>query len=91
MTCWARNRFSPRSEKKASNWTRVKRSVRALRRLGSAALDLAYVADGRFDGFAPLTAGENELEVTAVLADGSPASARRRVYYEKPEIGRAHV
>lgn len=33
------------------NWATLSRSTRALRRGGSAALDLAYVADGRFDGF----------------------------------------
>jgi myo-inositol-1(or 4)-monophosphatase len=33
------------------NWARVSRITRALRRYGSAALDLAYVADGRFDAF----------------------------------------
>jgi myo-inositol-1(or 4)-monophosphatase len=34
-----------------ANWTQLSRRARALRRGGSAALDLAYVADGRFDGF----------------------------------------
>lgn len=33
------------------NWEALSRSTRALRRGGSAALDMAYVADGRFDGF----------------------------------------
>jgi len=33
------------------NWTHLSRATRGLRRIGSAALDLAYVADGRFDGF----------------------------------------
>ncbi len=33
------------------NWVTLSRGTRALRRGGSAALDLAYVADGRFDGF----------------------------------------
>jgi myo-inositol-1(or 4)-monophosphatase len=33
------------------NWARLGRAARGLRRLGSAALDLAYVAAGRLDGF----------------------------------------
>lgn len=33
------------------NWAALSRATRALRRGGSAAIDLAYVADGRFDGF----------------------------------------
>jgi myo-inositol-1(or 4)-monophosphatase len=33
------------------NWVRVGRKVRGVRRLGAAALDLAYVASGRLDGF----------------------------------------
>ncbi|MCO5168844.1 MAG: inositol monophosphatase [Planctomycetes bacterium] len=33
------------------NWVTLSRATRALRRGGSAAIDLAYVADGRFDGF----------------------------------------
>jgi myo-inositol-1(or 4)-monophosphatase len=34
-----------------ANWCRLTREARGTRRLGSAALDLAYVAAGRFDGF----------------------------------------
>lgn len=34
-----------------ARWERVIRAARAVRRAGSAALDLAYVAAGRFDGF----------------------------------------
>ncbi len=33
------------------NWVHLGRRVRGLRRLGAAALDLAYVASGRLDGF----------------------------------------
>jgi myo-inositol-1(or 4)-monophosphatase len=33
------------------NWAHLSKITRAVRRFGSAALDLAYVADGRFDGF----------------------------------------
>ena len=33
------------------NWSRLSRVSRGLRRCGAAALDLAYVADGRYDGF----------------------------------------
>lgn len=33
------------------NWARLSLMTRGLRRVGSASLDLAYVADGRFDGF----------------------------------------
>jgi len=33
------------------NWSRLSLVSRGLRRCGSAALDLAYVADGRYDGF----------------------------------------
>lgn len=35
----------------AANFTRLSKVTRGLRRMGSAALDLAWVADGRFDGF----------------------------------------
>jgi myo-inositol-1(or 4)-monophosphatase len=34
-----------------ANWARLSLATRGLRRMGSAALDLAYVAAGRFDGF----------------------------------------
>ena len=34
-----------------SNWARLGLLTRGLRRMGSAAIDLAYVAAGRFDGF----------------------------------------
>src|SRR5690606_25681363 len=33
------------------NWSRLSPLTRGLRRMGSAALDLAWVADGRFEGF----------------------------------------
>jgi myo-inositol-1(or 4)-monophosphatase len=33
------------------NWAALSMQTRGLRRVGSASLDLAYVADGRFDGF----------------------------------------
>lgn len=33
------------------NWKNVSMEARGLRRMGSAAIDLAYVADGRLDGF----------------------------------------
>ncbi len=47
------------------NFARVSRLVRGLRRFGSAAVDLAYVAAGRFDGF-----WELHLEPHDVAAGG---------------------
>jgi myo-inositol-1(or 4)-monophosphatase len=38
-------------EDNLDNFTRTTRATRGVRRLGSAALDLAYVACGRLDGF----------------------------------------
>ncbi|RMG16618.1 MAG: inositol monophosphatase [Planctomycetota bacterium] len=49
------------------NWVAVKRRARALRRMGSAALDLAYVADGRFDGFWELHLKPYDVAAGAVL------------------------
>lgn len=45
------------------NWARLAGKCRGLRRCGSAALDLAYVADGRYDGFWEL--GLNPWDVAA--------------------------
>lgn len=49
------------------NFGRFYPDVRGLRRLGSAALDLAYVADGRFDGFWELYLSPHDLAAGALL------------------------
>ncbi len=43
--------YGSRSDQFLQTFTDVMREVQAIRRLGSAALDLAYVAAGRFDGY----------------------------------------
>jgi myo-inositol-1(or 4)-monophosphatase len=43
--------------------------ARAVRRMGSALLDLAYVAAGRFDGFWELTLGPWDVAAAAVLVE----------------------
>ncbi len=50
-----------------ANWTAVKKAVRGMRRMGSAALDLAYVADGRLDGFWEMHLKPYDLAAGAVL------------------------
>ena len=49
------------------NWTHLSSIVRGLRRIGSAALDLAYVADGRFDGFWELHLKSYDVAAGVVL------------------------
>jgi myo-inositol-1(or 4)-monophosphatase len=50
-------------DRNLDNWARLSIVSRGLRRCGSAALDLAYVADGRYDGFWEL--GLNPWDVAA--------------------------
>ena len=50
-------------DRNLANWSRVSEVSRGLRRCGSAALDLCYVADGRYDGFWEL--GLNPWDVSA--------------------------
>jgi myo-inositol-1(or 4)-monophosphatase len=50
-----------------ANWTAAKRAVRGMRRMGSAALDLAYVADGRLDGFWEMHLKPYDVAAGAVL------------------------
>ena len=50
-------------DRNLDNWGRLSVVSRGLRRCGSAALDLAYVADGRYDGFWEL--GLNPWDVAA--------------------------
>ena len=49
------------------NWARLARISRGLRRCGSAALDLAYVADGRYDGFWELNLNAWDVAAGALL------------------------
>ncbi len=42
--------------------------------------------DGSFDGFVPLAAGWNRLEISAIGPDGRRLRLERRVFYEKPEV-----
>ncbi|MFN8546775.1 MAG: inositol monophosphatase family protein [Candidatus Eisenbacteria bacterium] len=49
------------------NWARLARISRGLRRCGSAALDLAYVADGRYDGFWELNLNPWDVAAGALL------------------------
>lgn len=49
------------------NWARLSLVSRGLRRCGSAALDLAYVACGRYDGFWELYLGAWDIAAGAVL------------------------
>jgi myo-inositol-1(or 4)-monophosphatase len=49
------------------NWARLAGKCRGLRRCGSAALDLAYVADGRFDGFWELGLSPWDVAAGALL------------------------
>lgn len=79
--------FSYRQEKMAENlkhFGRISLEVRAVRRIGSAALDLCYVACGRFDGYWELTLHPWDVAAGKLLVeeaggrvtrlDGSPAS-----------------
>ncbi|MBI2321467.1 MAG: inositol monophosphatase, partial [Chloroflexi bacterium] len=68
-------------------WERLIRAARAVRRAGSAALDLAYVAAGRFDGFWEDWLGPWDLAAGLLLVreaggavtdlQGGPAGPRR--------------
>ncbi|MFN0243649.1 MAG: inositol monophosphatase family protein [Planctomycetota bacterium] len=49
------------------NWNRFFLDVRGLRRMGSAAMDLAYVASGRFDGFWELHLAPHDVAAGALL------------------------
>jgi myo-inositol-1(or 4)-monophosphatase len=49
------------------NFARFYREVRGLRRLGSAALDLAYTAAGRFDGYWELHLAPHDVAAGALL------------------------
>jgi myo-inositol-1(or 4)-monophosphatase len=49
------------------NWNALFLEVRDLRRLGSAALDLAYVAAGRYDGFWELYLAPHDVAAGALL------------------------
>jgi myo-inositol-1(or 4)-monophosphatase len=49
------------------NFRRFFHSVRGMRRMGSAALDLAYVAAGRFDGFWELHLAPHDVAAGALL------------------------
>lgn len=49
------------------NWNRFFLDVRGLRRMGSAAVDLAYVAAGRFDGFWELHLASHDVAAGALL------------------------
>ncbi len=49
------------------NWARLSLETRGLRRCGSAALDLAYVADGRYDGYWELSLSPWDVAAGALL------------------------
>jgi myo-inositol-1(or 4)-monophosphatase len=49
------------------NWSRLSLETRGLRRCGSAALDLAYVADGRYDGYWELALSPWDVAAGALL------------------------
>ena len=51
---------------------------------GAAGRAVRVFPDGSFDGYAPLAPGDNDLEVTATLADGRRVEARRHLYFQKP-------
>jgi myo-inositol-1(or 4)-monophosphatase len=50
-----------------ANFDRVILAVRGIRRMGSAAMDLAYVAAGRFDGYWELHLSPHDLAAGALL------------------------
>ena len=51
------------------DFRRIAVRARAVRRMGSALLDLAYVAAGRFDGFWELTLGPWDVAAAAVVLE----------------------
>jgi len=57
-----------------------------VRNLSSGALGRAVriFPDGSFDGYVPLAAGWNELELEVVVTQRAPVRERRRIYYEPP-------
>lgn len=59
-------RDDPRRDN-AANFTGLLRAVRDLRRMGSAALDLAYVAAGRLDGYWELGLAPHDVAAGALL------------------------
>jgi myo-inositol-1(or 4)-monophosphatase len=50
-----------------ANFGRFFYDVRGMRRMGSAAVDLAYVAAGRFDGFWELHLGSHDVAAGALI------------------------
>ncbi|MCH2107100.1 MAG: inositol monophosphatase [Planctomycetes bacterium] len=50
-----------------ANFSRFFYDVRGMRRMGSAAVDLAYLADGRFDGFWELHLGPHDVAAGALI------------------------
>ncbi len=54
-------------ERNLTHWTSLARKSRGLRRCGSAALDLAYVAAGRYDGFWELKLSPWDVAAGALL------------------------
>jgi myo-inositol-1(or 4)-monophosphatase len=63
------------------NWSRMSLETRGLRRCGSAALDLAYVAAGRYDGYWELALSPWDVAAGALLvreAGGRVTDARGR-------------
>ncbi|MEZ4650757.1 MAG: inositol monophosphatase family protein [Candidatus Eisenbacteria bacterium] len=56
-------------DRNLDNWARLSIVSRGLRRCGSAALDLAYVADGRYDGFWELSLNPWDVAAGALLVE----------------------
>ncbi len=52
-----------------ANFVRVQKAVRAVRRCGSAAIDLAFVAAGRYDGFWELGLKPHDVAAGSVLVE----------------------
>jgi myo-inositol-1(or 4)-monophosphatase len=52
-----------------NHWKNFAMNAQALRRLGSAALDLCYVACGRFDGFWELNLGAWDSAAGALIVE----------------------
>ncbi len=58
-------------------FSRIVRQARGIRRMGSAALDLAYVAAGRFDGFFEFGLHPWDIAAAAVLVEEAGGVIRR--------------
>ncbi|MBD3161915.1 MAG: inositol monophosphatase [Candidatus Eisenbacteria bacterium] len=58
-----------RVEVNLAHWARLSRLARGLRRCGSAALDLAFVASGRYDGFWEMYLSPWDIAAGAVLVE----------------------